>query len=174
MKNKKLESLKKALETERPETWDKIPDIDLYMDQIIAYMERQHIGLTQDDEESLTSAMINNYIKSDVMPRAKGKRYNREHIGYLTAICLLKQVLSVKDVGVLLRSYMEEQSIEEFYNRYTELIDSDYTKAAEEIDLSADKKERLDLAMKLAVSAYCDKLLCKALIESIEEDKDEK
>ena len=83
----RIKELIYRLEHSRPENWDKIPDIDLYMDQIIGYMKRQHIGLEFDGDESLTPAMINNYMKSDLLPRAHGKKYDREHIGYLTAIC---------------------------------------------------------------------------------------
>ena len=41
--------------------WKELPDIGLYMDQLISYMPRQliHYG----EGESLTSAMVNNYIK---------------------------------------------------------------------------------------------------------------
>ena len=65
------------------------------MDQLISYMPRQliHYG----EGESLTSAMVNNYIKDGAMPRAEGKRYSRTHLAYLTALCALKQVLSVKE-----------------------------------------------------------------------------
>lgn len=70
------------------------------MDQLISYMPRQliHYG----EGEALTSAMVNNYIKDGALPRADGKRYSRTHLAYLTAICALKQVLSVKDAGALL------------------------------------------------------------------------
>ena len=66
----RIKELIYRLEHSRPENWDKIPDIDLYMDQIIGYMKRQHIGLEFDGDESLTPAMINNYMKSDLLPRA--------------------------------------------------------------------------------------------------------
>ena len=88
-----IEELKRRLAEERPQEWDAFPDIGLYMDQIISYMPRQliHFG----DEDSLTSAVVNNYIKDGMLPRTEGKRYNRTHLAYLTAICALKQVLSV-------------------------------------------------------------------------------
>ena len=104
-----IRELKERLERERPVEWEAFPDIGLYMDQLISYMPRQliHYG----EGESLTSAMVNNYIKDGAMPRAEGKRYSRTHLAYLTALCALKQVLSVKDAGLLLalalRSYAD-------------------------------------------------------------------
>ena len=95
-----IRALKERLEGERPVDWEGFPDIGLYMDQLISYMPRQliHYG----EGEALTSAMVNNYIKDGAMPRAEGKRYSRTHLAYLTALCALKQVLSVKDAGLLL------------------------------------------------------------------------
>ena len=56
-----LLDLKRRLEQERPADWRELPDIALYMDQIISYLPRQLIHF--DDSEALTSAMVNNYIK---------------------------------------------------------------------------------------------------------------
>ena len=81
-----IRELKERLERERPVEWEAFPDIGLYMDQLISYMPRQliHYG----EGESLTSAMVNNYIKDGAMPRAEGKRYSRTHLAYLTALAL--------------------------------------------------------------------------------------
>ena len=50
-----LMDLKERMEHERPAQWHELPDIALYMDQIIAYMPRQLIRF--DDREALTSAI---------------------------------------------------------------------------------------------------------------------
>jgi hypothetical protein len=164
----KVKDLKKKLQESRPEEWDVIPDIDLYMDQVISYMTRQHVGLEMDgDEENLTSAMINNYIKSGLLPRAKGKKYNREHICYLTAICLLKQVLSVSEAGVLLSNQMEHRDIRDFYNNYNKVLDEEYNKVADEISDDASDEELAQTALRLAVSSYAQKLACKKILEDI-------
>ena len=83
-----LLDLKRRMETERPAAWGELPDISLYMDQIISYMPRQLIHF--DDRDTLTSAMVNNYIKDGLVPRADGKRYSPVHLAYLTAVCALK------------------------------------------------------------------------------------
>ena len=83
-----LNELKRRLEEERPAAWSELPDIALYMDQIISYMSRQLIRF--DQEEKLTPAMVNNYIKDGLVPRAEGKRYGPIHLGYLTAVVALK------------------------------------------------------------------------------------
>ena len=54
-----LEDLSGRLAGERPAPWDGLPDIPLYMDQVVAYLRRQLI--TFDEGDGLTSAMINNH-----------------------------------------------------------------------------------------------------------------
>lgn len=162
------------LKTSRPEQWERIPDIDLYMDQVISYMTRQHIGLELEGEETLTSAMINNYIKSGLLPRANGKKYNRDHIGYLTAICLLKQVLSVGQAGVLLENQMEHRDIKDFYSHYKATLNLEFEKTAALIEADASEEELSQLALELAVSSYAQKLACQKILQFLTPPKDDK
>ena len=37
-------NIKKLLAEDRPETWDTLPDIELYMDQVVSYLPRQSVG----------------------------------------------------------------------------------------------------------------------------------
>ena len=156
----------------RPEEWEDIPDIDLYMDQVLSYMKRQHIGLSVN--ENLTSAMVNNYVKQKVMPKAKGKRYNRMHIAYLTAICLLKQVVSVGEVGVLLESQIKDDDIGGFYEKYTDILDEKLSEVDSLINNTMNEEEVSELALRLAISSYAQKLACECLISTLEKNEDEK
>ena len=164
------EELEKELKEQRPAVWEQIPDIDLYKDQLTEYLKRQHIGFVLGMEEPLTSAMINNYVKAGVLPRAKGKRYDRDHIAYLTAVSLLKQVLSVQETGKLLEMSMEGQDVQEFYKQYTDELDKALSSEAETLEKidSADELKRT--ALMLAVRSYADKLLSRELIKLAEKD----
>ena len=135
-----IRELKERLERERPVEWEAFPDIGLYMDQLISYMPRQliHYG----EGESLTSAMVNNYIKDGAMPRAEGKRYSRTHLAYLTALCALKQVLSVKDAGLLLAAASEGRPPQKLYEQFREELDRALDVTAGSLDGSAEAKEK--------------------------------
>ena len=63
-----LAELKGRLAQERPDRWESLPDIPLYMDQVVSYLARQLISFGEGD--SLTPAMINNYIKDGLLARA--------------------------------------------------------------------------------------------------------
>lgn len=158
-----LKELKRTLLEQRPNEWEDIPDIDLYMDQVLNYMVRQHVGLEKG--ETLTSAMVNNYIKKELLPRAKGKRYGRQHIAYLTAICLFKQVISVDSTKELLDNQLAGSDIRAFYEKYRAKLDQAYNEVAEKIDEEMDKQELSELVLELAVSSYAQKMACERLLE---------
>ena len=60
-----VRQLQQRLQQERPVPWGELPDLALYMDQIISYMPRQLIQFQEG--EGLTSAMVNNYIKDGLL-----------------------------------------------------------------------------------------------------------
>ena len=58
--------------------WDNLPSIDLYLDQVVNYLERILKSYSLDKEEKIiTKTMINNYVKQGIMPAPEKKRYNR-------------------------------------------------------------------------------------------------
>lgn len=57
------------LESYNMPDWNDLPDIDLYMDQVITYLEKQlSVFSRNDDEKLITPAMINNYVKNEIIP----------------------------------------------------------------------------------------------------------
>lgn len=162
-----IRELKERLERERPVAWEELPDIGLYMDQLISYMPRQLIRYGEG--ESLTSAMVNNYIKDGAMPRAEGKRYSHTHLGCLTALCALKQVLSVKDAALLLDAAAEGQEPRALYAQFLEELDRALDVTAGSLDASDREEDLPDLALALALRSYADKLACQRLLELIRE-----
>ena len=56
-----LAELKQQLTDQRPDGWDELPDIPLYMDQVVSYLSRQMISIG--DGDPLTSAMIKSEAK---------------------------------------------------------------------------------------------------------------
>ncbi|MBQ5783126.1 MAG: DUF1836 domain-containing protein [Oscillospiraceae bacterium] len=83
--------------------YDEIPDIDLYMDQLLAYIDKV-IGplCTLSSDKPLTTSMVNNYVKQGILPPTTKKRYSREHVIILIEICLAKQIYSIQEIGKLI------------------------------------------------------------------------
>ncbi len=119
-------SLCKQLSVHRLPRWEFLPDIDLYMDQVIAVMER-FLSLYNieegEDNRLITPSIINNYVKLKVIPAPIKKRYNREHLAYLLIICILKQTLAISTIVSLLEQQRKEKTVETFYNEFCEMYE---------------------------------------------------
>ena len=81
--------------------WEELPDLELYMDQILSLTER-YLGTSDGGRKGLTAAMVNNYVKLGVMPAPVKKKYTRLHLAYLLIICTLKPVLPIDEIGRML------------------------------------------------------------------------
>ncbi len=80
-----------------------IPNIDLYMDQVTSFMEKElKSSKRYPDDKILTKTMINNYAKNDLLPPPIKKKYSKEHLMVLTFIYYFKSILSIKDIETLL------------------------------------------------------------------------
>ena len=156
--------IKKLLEHDRPENWDTLPDIELYMDQVVSYLPRQSVG---GKVPSMTSAMINNYVKDDLLPRACGKRYHKEHLIYLTAIGLLKNVLTVRDMKLLLNSEIQTGNEEAFYEKFLKGIDEAFSSVEAGISPELTEEELPVMAMRLALTSCAAKTACEQLLTVI-------
>lgn len=181
----KLQELKQRIQEDRPVDWDSFPDLGLYMDQVLSYMPRQliHLGET----ETLTSAMVNNYIKEGLLPRADGKKYSRTHLAYLTAICALKQVISVKEAHKLIRAGErlalksdtpgpEERavSVRHVYEYFCRELDQAMKETAESLPEQAELADLPKVALGLALRSYADQLACQRVLALLVEDTKKK
>ncbi len=161
-----IQRIKALLAEDRPVDWEALPDIDLYMDQVVSYLPRQSVG---GKAPSMTSAMINNYVKDELLPRACGKRYHKEHLIYLTAIGLLKNVLTVKDMKLLLDQEISVGQEQAFYEKLLKGIDEAYTRTNEAVDADLREEELTVAAMKLALTSCAAKAACEELLSVIRE-----
>jgi Domain of unknown function (DUF1836) len=106
---------------------DEIPNIDLYMDQVIQLFENKFVDSKRNDEEKiLTKTMINNYAKGKLIFPIKNKKYSKEHLILMSLIYQLKGALSINDIQVTLdglnkRIIKEDIEIDSFYNSYLAL-----------------------------------------------------
>lgn len=149
-----LASLQERLRNQRPVEWDQLPDFALYMDQVLSYMDRQVIRFDGDD--GLTAAMVNNYTKSGLVPRAEGKKYGREHLAYLTVICVLKRVMSTRDMDLLIRRELQgDRSVPDGYAAFCDSLDKALCLTAGEMESRGGGGADLaDAAIHFALLSY--------------------
>ena len=82
---------------------DDIPNIDLYMDQVTTFMEKELASSKRhEDDKILTKTMINNYAKNNLLPPPVKKKYSKEHLLIMIFIYYFKNFLSIKDIETML------------------------------------------------------------------------
>ena len=93
---------------------EKIPNIDLYMDQVTTFMEDNLNYFKRSKEDKiLTKTMINNYTKAKIFPPPVKKKYTKNHIMLLIIIYHLKSILSINDINRLLKPVTDELKVGE-------------------------------------------------------------
>lgn len=99
--------------------WESLPQLDLYMDQVILLLTRYLAPLGRGGEEkTITASIINNYVRMRVVPPPVKKRYSRVHLAYLVIICLLKQSLSISCIQRLLPENHGEAEAQTLYTDF--------------------------------------------------------
>ena len=117
------EKEKSALEElgqRRLPAWEELPDLALYMDQVLSLTARYLPGGA---DKALTAAMVNNYVKQKVLPPPVSKRYDRSHIAALMMLCILKSIMPIADIQRLFQSAGDDgiQALyEEFRSVYSQ------------------------------------------------------
>lgn len=122
-----LEKLFESLKTDQHISPDEIPDLDLYMDQVITFFEN-HLSHTKrkPEDKLLTKTMINNYAKNKLLMPAVKKKYTHDHLLVLALIYELKQVTSLEDIQSLLNLLKTSDSedheiLHQVYDHYLDM-----------------------------------------------------
>jgi hypothetical protein len=173
------------LESYNMPDWNDLPDIDLYMDQVITYLEKQlSVFSRNDDEKLITPAMINNYVKNEIIPRPLNKKYTREHMAHLIAVLNLKNILSLLDITRLIPHEESDKPVNVLFGQLKSIQDEVFKDTAlrvrdslEKFDgdnFDRDNEERLRLlALKFSLEANANRIAAKKILDEIMANKAE-
>lgn len=152
-------------------SWDALPDIELYMEQITGYLNRQLRMQTKDDcrdSQMLTSSMINNYVKSGLITRPTQKRYDREQLAQLYMLCSMKQILAIPDAAALIRYLTSgEHLISEVYDAFVldqHDINEGVADVLEQVGGVRSEYDLLKIAVGLVLNAAAERLAAERII----------
>lgn len=154
--------------------WEELPQIELYLDQVIALVNN-YLGFFVYDpaeEKLLTPSMVNNYVKLRLIPAPVRKKYGRKHIALLLMVCTFKQSLSMAAMSEMLPLDDEEQIHQEYvrfiasYQRISRYVVQQAKASAEPIydETSDTGTEVSDLVVGSAIAASFARLLAGKLI----------
>ena len=105
--------------------WEEIPSINLYLDQVLIYVNQICPPASPDKEKGLTASMVNNYVKHGYISKPEKKKYQRKQIARLIAITTLKSVFSIQEIAQTLNTLHTGTNSEELYNAFVNYMNED-------------------------------------------------
>lgn len=164
--------------------WKNLPDLDLYMDQVVTYLEKELEPLSVDTKEKMiSSSMISNYIKGGLVNSPDKKKYSKEHLAYLLAICSIKQILTISEISSLFEFQKNNERkasvIYEFFRTtQTEMISNIANESISKLIPILEKGDQLsdddascflhNFVFKLAIEAEVKKIIANKMLSLIE------
>ncbi len=150
-------------------SWDALPSIPLYMDQV-TMVTGQALALFEREEKQnlLTSSMVNNYVKNGVVEHPVHKKYMREHLAKLMMVSLLKQVLSIQDISVLLSG---EEAAAQFYADFAAAQDSALHETAALLQTDCEQTDLRALALRLAAEANARRAVSERILMALSKEQ---
>ena len=92
-------------------TWEELPDLELYMDQVVSLVVR-YVNLqphSAPKDSILTASAVNNYVRLKLIPPPVKKRYSRVHLAHLIVICCLKGSMSLSSIQQMFPIALSEE-----------------------------------------------------------------
>lgn len=145
---KELNDKFKELNLQNQLSLEEMPELDLYMDQIIQLFDSKFNECKRNkDDKALTKTMINNYAKGKLLMPIKNKKYSKEHLILMSFIYNFKTSISIGDIKevlkVIVNSYEEDKEdypLRELYKLYLNEYEDDLKDIEKNIE---DKYEKI-------------------------------
>ena len=102
--------------------WEDIPNIDLYLDRVLLYVNQVCAPISPDKDKGLTASMVNNYVKHGYLTKPDKKKYQRKQIARLIAITTLKSVFSIQEIAQTLNTLQTQASSDQLYDAFVDYM----------------------------------------------------
>jgi BS_ykrK family protein len=134
--------------------WSELPTIDLYLDQVLLYVNQLDSSSIVDDDKGLTAAMINNYVKNGHLDKPIKKKYSRRQLARLIVITCLKNVFAIQEISKTISNLTKDGDSEAMYDNFVMCMNEEKREGLPEVIVSACDTVRLykkthDLVEKL-------------------------
>ena len=110
--------------------WDELPELDLYLDQVLLYVNNVCGSSISAADKGLTASMINNYVKHGYISKPVKKKYQRRQVARLIAITTLKTVFSIQEISATLNMLHQEADSRELYDDFVDYMNGNKLEVA--------------------------------------------
>lgn len=98
-----------------------IPDVGLYLDQTVKYVNRYLAPLGCME---ITTSMVSNYVKKGYISNPVHKQYNAEQIAHLFFISVAKSVLAMDNIARLIAWQRQHYAPERAYDYFCDELEN--------------------------------------------------
>ena len=160
-------------------SYESLPEIELYMDQLTGYLNKLLCRICRsEDGAPLTQNRINNYVKDGRIKRPVQKKYGKEQIAMLYMLCCTKQNLTLPEASTLL-AMLESGGTDALYEDFRSLQENIVKKCATELASTAPDEAALrEKALELVLRSTAERFIAEAIISTLSpapaEEKKEK
>ena len=95
---------KKTIDEFHIPRWNELPSIDLYMDQIVTYIDGALSPFfSMVGTGPITRSMVNNYVKARIVDAPVNKKYPKLSLAMIIVVYILKNCFATDEIGRLIR-----------------------------------------------------------------------
>lgn len=169
MSSQTIDEYRKELLAFKLPRFKQLPELDLYMDQLLYYIET-HLEIFNVNEKLLTTAMVNNYVKQKLISPTSKKRYTNKHIACLIIVCFYKQIYSIPEICELI----EQDNIEQYYDSFCDELEAAIIAVFDGNNYKALLEDNTNILLRSSVISFTNKLFVEKHLQIEKELKKEK
>lgn len=102
-------------------SWDELPDQLMFNRQLVDYLQ-DLLSPIINEPVIITSTMIQNYSKRQMIPKPIGRKYGRPHLGYLILILIYKQVLQTDEIKLGVDLQLGLMDLDKAYDSFAQAL----------------------------------------------------
>lgn len=152
--------------------WSDLPQFDLYMDQVVQFVNDAVVPLGLDP---LTATMVNNYVKKGVIKAPIKKKYQPAQLANILVIAMLKPVFSLDTIANGIRFQLVDRQPAQAFDAFilafiaaVQQANSDFTGEVTINKINKADTTNIQSAMVgLAINAVLEKLLVESMADAV-------
>lgn len=151
-----------------------IPDVGLYLEQVVRYVN-SHLAIL--GEPALTSSMVSNYVKQRLIPAPQKKLYTAQHLARLLFIAVVKPVVPLDGLrmmfGIQEDSYALQTAYDYFCDEFENMLGAAFGIAPARQGIGETQSDEKDL-LRNTISATVNKVYLDRYLEEYQKHREEK
>lgn len=151
-----------------------IPDVGLYLEQVVRYVN-SHLAIL--GEPALTSSMVSNYVKQRLIPAPQKKLYTAQHLARLLFIAVVKPVVPLDGLrmmfGIQEDSYALQTAYDYFCDEFENMLGAAFGIAPARQGIGETQSDEKDL-LRNTISATVYKVYLDRYLEAYQKHREEK